>query len=193
MTLCAVAILAAGLSTRLPQKLTATLWGKPLVWWAAETARQAAVGPVYIVTGEEKVAKAAGPLDGVIYNPWRAAGLSTSVKAAIAALIHTERIVFLPGDMPLVKPQTVHTVCKICHRGLAVPTRQGRRGNPVAIAKDAYPQALYIQGDAGLRTLFEKIPTTYIEVDDPGIHIDIDTPQDMAKLNQNPRRTYSHP
>ncbi|MEM1734209.1 MAG: NTP transferase domain-containing protein, partial [Pyrobaculum sp.] len=61
---CVVVILAAGLSSRFPGKLVAELWGRPLVWWAAEAARRSAVGPVYIVVHDRDVARAAGQVAG---------------------------------------------------------------------------------------------------------------------------------
>jgi molybdenum cofactor cytidylyltransferase len=181
---CVVVILAAGLSSRFPGKLVAELWGRPLVWWAAEAARRSAVGPVYIVVHDRDVAKAAGQVAGAIYNPWRLHGLSTSVKAALTALIHVERIVFLPGDMPLVKPDTIKKVCGVDTRGLAVAVYKGVRGNPVALAKDAYAAALKLEGDVGLRALIERVETRYVEVDDPGVHIDVDTPQMLRRLSE---------
>ncbi len=176
---CTAVVLAAGAATRFPGKLMANFRNKPVVKWVVEIAEKA-VGRVYIVVGHnsDEVAKTAGV--PAIYNPWWKWGISTSVKAAIITLINSRRLVFMLGDMPLVKPETVRKICNACETGVVVPTYRGVRGNPVAVARDVYPQALLqLQNDVGMRALFNKIPTTYVEVDDAGILIDIDTPQDI--------------
>lgn len=182
MANCVAVVLAAGASSRFPgNKLLAEFCGKPLVSWAVETAK-AALGETYVVIGHdaERVKKAAGV--PAIYNPWWKLGISTSIKAAIAALIEARCIIFMLGDMPLVKPETVRKLCHHCQKGAVVPTYRGVRGNPVAIARDLYPTALtQLEDDTGMKALFNKIPTRYIEVDDPAIHIDIDTPQDLTQ------------
>jgi len=175
-------VLAAGGSTRFGgDKLLFGYRGKPLVWWAAEALRQAGV-EVYLVTAKREVAQAAGEVNGVIYNPWWRLGLSTSVKAAVTALLDRRCIVWMLGDMPCVKPATVAAVAGRCKGGLVVPTYRGVRGNPVASCRDVYPLALALEGDVGLRALFGRVPVEAVEVEDPGILVDVDTPGDLERL-----------
>jgi molybdenum cofactor cytidylyltransferase len=70
-----------------------------------------------------------------------------------------------------------------CKGGLVVPTYRGARGNPVASCRDTYPLALALEGDVGLRALFGRVPVEVVEVDDPGILVDVDTPGDLERLN----------
>ncbi|MEZ0318593.1 MAG: nucleotidyltransferase family protein [Pyrobaculum sp.] len=183
--MCVGVVLAAGVSTRFPgNKLLAPLRGRPLVWWAVETVREA-LGEVYVVVGHmaEEVRRASGA-DGAVYNPWWALGLSTSVKAAVAAFVDARCLLFMPGDMPLVRPDTVREVAR-CEGGLTVPTYHGVRGNPVALCRQAYATALTeVSGDVGLRVLIGKVPVRYVEVDDPGVLIDVDTPQDLGRIER---------
>ncbi|MFN3804980.1 MAG: NTP transferase domain-containing protein [Pyrobaculum sp.] len=182
MANCVAVVLAAGASTRFPgNKLLAEFRGRPLIRWAVETAR-AAVSEVYVVIGHdaERVKKAADA--PAIHNPWWKLGISTSIKAAIVALIEARCIIFTLGDMPLVRPETVRELCRHCQKGAVVPTYKGVRGNPVAVAKDLYPIALTeLENDIGMRALFNKTPVRYVEVNDPAIHMDIDTPQDLYR------------
>ena len=179
---CVGVVLAAGGSTRFGRgKLLFGYRGRPLVWWAAEALRQADV-EVYLVTARREVAQAAGEVNGVIYNPWWRLGLSTSVKAAVAALLDKRCIVWMLGDMPCVKPATVAAVAGRCKGGLVVPTYRGARGNPVASCRDVYPLALALEGDVGLRALFGRVPVEAVEVEDPGILVDVDTPGDLERL-----------
>jgi len=178
---CVGVVLAAGGSTRFGrEKLLQPYRGRPLVWWAAEALRRGGL-EVYIVASRRDVATAAGRIDGVVYNPWWHLGLSTSVKAAVAALLHAPCIVWMLGDMPCVKPETAAAVAERCRRGVVVPVYRGARGNPVASCRDVYPAALELTGDVGLRALFGRVPLEAVEVEDPGILIDIDTPEDFSK------------
>ncbi|ABP51567.1 MAG: NTP transferase domain-containing protein [Pyrobaculum arsenaticum] len=182
-------VLAAGGSARFgSQKLLSDLAGRPLVWHAAETLRSAGLS-VYVVVNDCRVASAAGAVDGVIYNPWWREGLSTSVKAAVVALHDADCIVWMLGDMPCVKPETVGRLASTCGKGLAVPVYRGRRGNPVASGRDVFPAALGISGDVGLRALLGLVPVSYIEVDDEGVLFDVDTPEDLQKASSCVRRS----
>ena len=87
----AAIVLAAGRSTRMggPNKLTAEINGQPLVRIAAEAALASRARPVIVVTGHqhEAVAAAVGGLPvEIVRNPEFAKGLSTSLKAGIAAV-----------------------------------------------------------------------------------------------------------
>jgi molybdenum cofactor cytidylyltransferase len=125
---CTGVVLAAGNSTRFGgDKLLFRYRGRPLVWWAAEALRLSGL-EVYIVTARREVASAAGKADGIVYNPWWRLGLSTSVKAAVAALLDRRCIVWMLGDMPCVKPSTVSTVAEALQkraRGAYVQRSQG--------------------------------------------------------------------
>ncbi|MEM1572235.1 NTP transferase domain-containing protein [Pyrobaculum sp.] len=182
-------VLAAGGSARFgSQKLLSDLAGRPLVWHAAETLRSAGLS-VYVVVNDCRVASAAGAVDGVIYNPWWREGLSTSVKAAVVTLHDADCIVWMLGDMPCVKPETVARLASTCGKGLAVPVYRGRRGNPVASGRDVFPAALGISGDVGLRALLGLVPVSYVEVDDEGVLFDVDTPEDLQKASSCVRRS----
>lgn len=67
--------------------------------------------------------------------------------------------------------------------GIAVPTWQGHRGNPVAFSRKYLPELLVLNGDQGARRLLQAFPVAEIAVDDPGIRMDIDTPADLTPAN----------
>ena len=190
----AVIVLAAGRSSRMggPNKLLALHQGKPLVRHAVERALAAEAGPVTVVTGHqaEPVEQAlAGLPVRFAHNADYAEGLSTSLKAGIAALPEEAggAIVML-GDMPLVAPAVIRRLAAVFgeHPGAkaVVPTLLGERGNPVLIGRRLFAEIDRLSGDVGARRLIEAAGADLVEtpVDDPGIHRDIDTPEALAKL-----------
>ncbi len=87
------------------------------------------------------------------------------------------------ADMPHVAPATIAAVrdALAAGAGIAAPLHQGRRGNPVGFGA-AYLQALLaLQGDQGARAIVGASVVTELQVDDPGIFHDIDTPSDLDK------------
>ena len=111
-----------------------------------------------------------------------AASLVHALRASLPASLSTTHgwLVAL-ADMPHVAPQTVRALAAALAAGadIAVPITGGRRGNPVAFGALHLPALLALQGDQGARGLLKSCPVTEIEVNDPGIFRDIDTPADL--------------
>jgi molybdenum cofactor cytidylyltransferase len=112
----AAILLAAGQATRFEAgpddtKLAADFKGKPLVVHAAAAALASRADPLIAVTGHaaEKVFSALAGLDFVaVHNPAFAQGLSTSLKAGIAALpLEVRGAVILLADMPFVTAELI--------------------------------------------------------------------------------------
>lgn len=190
----AAIVLAAGQGTRMPHahKLTAPLNGEPLVRRAVLAALASKARPVIVVTGHEgeKVRAALAGLDVVfVENPDFAQGLSTSLKAGIAAVPEdADRAVVLLGDMPKVEPtlidRLVAAIDPAAGRLIAVPVAQGRRGNPVAWSRLLFPALMAIEGDVGARALIADEPGLVVEVpvEGEGAFLDIDTRDDLEAL-----------
>jgi molybdenum cofactor cytidylyltransferase len=85
------------------------------------------------------------------------------------------------GDMPFVRPATIRALTDALGAGanIAAPSSQGRRGNPVAFAKAHLADLLALEGDQGARRILAAQPVVQVEVADPGIFSDIDTPADL--------------
>jgi molybdenum cofactor cytidylyltransferase len=191
----AALVLAAGRGTRMggPNKLLAELAGKPLVRRAAEAAVGSKARPAIVVTGHEgdKVAAALTGLDiRRVHNPDFAEGLSTSLKAGMAALpADTDAVVVMLGDMPDVSPALIDKLAAAIDpaRGalIAVPTRDGRRGNPVAWSRRFFEDLARVEGDTGARHLIGQQNEAVVEVpvEDEGAFLDIDTPEALAQAN----------
>jgi molybdenum cofactor cytidylyltransferase len=196
----AALLLAAGRSTRMggPNKLLEEVHGKAIVRHAAEALAASKASPVIAVTGHEgeRVAKVlAGLAITRVHNPDYAEGLSTSLKAGIAALPpDSDAVVIALGDMPDVTGALIDRLVEAIDpaRGalIAVPTREGRRGNPVIWSRRFLDDLARIDGDTGARHLIAQHNEAVVEVavDDNAAFHDIDTPEALQSARAAPAK-----
>jgi molybdenum cofactor cytidylyltransferase len=190
----AAIVLAAGKSTRMggPNKLLSDVGGRPMVRIAADEALASKVSPVFVVTGHqhEQVRAALKDLPVTfVHNPDFAEGLSTSVKAGIAALPdEIDGAIVCLGDMPQVNAALIDRMLGAFdpEKGalIVVPTADGKRGNPVLWSRRFFPELLALEGDIGARQLIAAYPEAIVEVPVGGgaAFLDIDTPDALAAL-----------
>jgi molybdenum cofactor cytidylyltransferase len=109
-------------------------------------------------------------------------GMGASLACAVAHAQEAAGWVIGLADMPFVQATTFHAVLDALKNGadIAVPVYQGRRGNPAGFSCKYLPDLLSMAGDQGARRLIHSFPVTEVAVDDPGIHADIDTIDDLG-------------
>lgn len=193
----AAIILAAGRGARFgvaQSKLTSFWRGKPIIRHVCETALASSARPAFLVTGHDSVSIAAsveGLLIPQIENVDHAKGLSTSLRAGLDALdSDVSGVLILLGDMPAVAAETLERLIA-AHRAAPaeclaiVPRYQGRRGNPALLRRPLFPSAKGLTGDEGAgRLLAHPAPIEFVDVDDPGVVLDIDVPADLQRLGE---------
>jgi molybdenum cofactor cytidylyltransferase len=71
-------------------------------------------------------------------------------------------------------------------RAIILPTRRGKRGNPVLWSRQFVPEMMVLVGDQGARKLIEEHAdlVAEVEMDNDAVLIDIDTPQALAELRE---------
>lgn len=187
-------VLAAGQSRRMgaENKLLAELGGKPMVRHVAEAVAASKAESMTVVLGHEADTVRAALADlkpSYAYNPDYAEGLSTSLKSGIAALGEdVDGVIVCLGDMPMVSTailnQMIAAFDPVEGRAIVVPTRRGKRGNPVLFAKRFFEEMGRVSGDVGARHLIgnHEDLAVEIEVDDESVLTDIDTPEALAKI-----------
>lgn len=108
-------------------------------------------------------------------------GMGASLAHAISQTGAAPGWVVALADMPYLKPATIRTLLDALRGGadIAAPVYNGRRGNPVAFGRLHLARLLALSGDVGARGLLQAYPVKLVEVDDPGVHLDIDLPQDL--------------
>jgi molybdenum cofactor cytidylyltransferase len=94
------------------------------------------------------------------------------------------------GDMPLVSPAVINRLVdnllgSVTARAV-VPVADGRRANPVVIARSLFGAVASLSGDVGARKLLDEAGDDVIEVMvmDEGVVIDVDTPEALAKARR---------
>ena len=117
-------------------------------------------------------------------------GMGTSIAAGVRASADSAGWLVLPGDMPLVRPATLVAVARaLDHHAVAYAQYGGRRGHPVGFAAELYPELTELSGDEGARRIIARYPAFAVDLDDPGILVDIDTADDLDAL----RRSFADP
>src|SRR6516164_6882142 len=131
-----------------------------------------------------------------IRNPEFADGLSTSLKHGIAALPpDLDGTLVCLGDMPLISGRHLDRLIAAFNplegRAIVVPTRRGKRGNPVLWSKKFFPEMAALAGDVGAKHLIGEHAEAVaeVEMDDDAILVDIDTPEALAALRQKSKST----
>ncbi|WP_019560983.1 nucleotidyltransferase family protein [Caldimonas manganoxidans] len=110
-------------------------------------------------------------------------GMGYSIAAGVRARGDASGWLVMPGDMPLVRPSTLRAVAMaLSAHPVAYAQFQGRRGHPVGFAAELYSELAVLDGDQGARRILARYPAAAVEVDDPGVLVDIDTRADLLSV-----------
>jgi molybdenum cofactor cytidylyltransferase len=196
----AAIILAAGGSKRMGQpKLLLDWHGAPLIRWVALTALNAGCSPVVVVTGAsaERVQHALDGLPlGFTHNPDWQKGQSTSVKLGVNALPeNADAVIVFLGDQPHIPLRVPQKLMQIFREEnpaepILAPAFNGKRSNPVLLARAIFAPLAGLAGDAGARMIFSQYPVRLVPFDDPDLLLDVDLPEDYQRLTEIPAPRY---
>jgi len=183
-------ILAAGEGSRFGQpKQLLDYKGQPYARRVALTALASGLSPVVLVTGAYAIDVQAVVEDLpviIAHNTQWTTGQSSSIRVGLHQLpTETGAAIFLLADQPQVNPPILRALVDHHARNLPpilVPLIRDRRANPALFDRVTFPELNTITGDVGGRAIFPKYPLTYLPWLDESLLIDIDTPEDLAKL-----------
>ncbi|MHB8095209.1 MAG: nucleotidyltransferase family protein [Candidatus Aminicenantales bacterium] len=188
-------VAAAGLSSRMKAfKPMLPLRDSTIIRTAIAGLRAAGVGTVAVVIGhraEELREHLAGPAVDFLYNEEYAT--TDMFRSACIGLSYmkdkSERLFFMPGDVPLFDVRTpALMIAKMEESGspVVIPAYNGRKGHPILVDNRAIPALVAYKGERGLKgaiaALREKAQV--LEVDDRGVIMDADSPEDYRLLLQ---------
>lgn len=180
-------LLAAGSSTRFGGfKLMHPIEGVPMALKSA-MAMKSALGAVLVAVrpGSPCIPTLLGHQGIEIVECARAPeGMGGTLADAVAAISGPARgFVVALADMPFIHPDSIVAVARTLTAGaaLAAPVFRGARGHPVGLASTYRSELLSLGGDAGARSIIARDAARIvtIDVDDPGVVRDIDTPDDL--------------
>ncbi len=142
--------------------------------------------PFVVVTTARLVALAglqAARRDVVVVSDAEARrGVGHSIAAGVAERPLASGWLVLPGDMPMISPHSILAVDEgLAEHPVAFSQYRGRRGHPVGFAAELFSELTALQGDEGARRIVARYPAHAVMVDDPGVLVDIDTPDDLAQ------------
>jgi molybdenum cofactor cytidylyltransferase len=110
-------------------------------------------------------------------------GMGASLACGAAATVDADGWIVALADMPWIAPATIIRVVEALANGaeIVAPSYRGERGHPVGFAKSYGPLLASLTGDEGARAVIaaRQWVVQLVEVDDPGILRDIDTPGDL--------------
>ncbi len=196
----AALILAAGSSRRFgSDKRQARLPSGQTMLEAVIRVHLQVVDTVRVVTREhdafaEAVCRATGAQPVVC--PHAALGMGHSLAAGLEWATHqpnVQAVLVSMADMPAVLPDTLRALLARFHAsgtlvapryvGPSAPGRvPGRWGNPRLLPRAHWSGLLTLTGDQGAGAVLDWSHAEVVDVSDPGILCDADTPQDLAGL-----------
>ena len=115
-------------------------------------------------------------------------GMGDSIAAAVRATRGAAGWMVLPGDLPLVRPESLQAVARalVPPYQVVLPMHAGQRGHPVAFAAGCGDALAALQGTEGAAAIVrEQLAAGRVlrlEIGDPGIVTDIDTVEDLERV-----------
>lgn len=185
-------ILAAGASSRMGRP-------KALLTWRGETFLDrlirllgASCDGVIVVLGEHEamIRQRASRLGEcqVVVNPDPDRGQFSSLRLALNEV--SGAALFIPVDMPSVAADTVAVLVEALREGFEgflLPRYQGRRGHPAACGIQGVRLLLEAPEESNAKAVIASHEplSTAMDLDDPGVVRDVDTPADYAALRES--------
>lgn len=196
-----IAVLAAGESKRFgPQKLLARWQRKPLVSYSLRAAQRACPGGVLLVSGHEAEAieaAANGNADMIARNSEFAGGIGTSIAAAVhACRDDAEALLIALGDQPLVTADHLRAVIAAWDgspHGIVATAYAGTVGPPVLFGRAYFAALAALDGEEGAKSVLLEFRKHVVTLEFRPAAVDVDTPGDLASLDQDDssEQTYS--
>jgi molybdenum cofactor cytidylyltransferase len=187
-------VLAAGGSRRFgsPKQLV-RLRGRPLLHLAVSRAVEVAGHAVTVVLGAHATELAPllrhSPASFVINRDWRE-GIASSIRAGIARVpASCDGVLVTLADQAAVTAQDLMRLVSAWRRqpGYIVAAQyEGTSGVPVIFPRVDFAALSGLRGDQGARLLLQRTAARTVRVALPSAAIDIDTPEDLLRLEDGP-------
>jgi molybdenum cofactor cytidylyltransferase len=188
-------ILAAGESSRMGTDKALLIYrGRTFLEGIIATLNESGISRIVVVLGHhaEDIRRTVN-LRGaeVVVNQNYSQGQTSSLQAGLQALIspELEAILLCLVDHPAASAQTIRELIAGFRKSpstVVIPTYRNQRGHPVLIARALFDELLQLGTEAGANSVIRRHrpQTSLIEVEDPGVLVDVDDPEAYQKLEQ---------
>lgn len=184
-------VLAAGGSSRLgtPKQLL-TFRGETLMRRAAKAALESVCDRVVVVVGNhaQQMRQEINDLPVLVVENenWRS-GISSSIRAGLEQISSPDGVVITLCDQPFMTAAVLNELISThrkTHRAIVASTYGTTRGVPAFFARELFNELASLTKDEGARRIIASHPEKLATVEFPQGAIDIDTPEDHARLIQ---------
>lgn len=187
-----IIILAAGSSSRLGQaKQLLKFKEKTLLEISLHAAHGSMADQMVLVLGanlnqiQQEINLA--PYEVVINNDWNS-GMASSIQTGLRHLLHQQKfdaVILMISDQPFIEPNTINSLINKylnSKKGIITSTYQDTFGVPVLFDQKYFNELLELKSKEGAKKIIYKHLDDIEKVDFPKGAVDIDTPEDYAKL-----------
>lgn len=187
-------ILAAGRSSRMGRPkalLSVNVSDNTFVAHLIQTAREAGLAPVFVIgsRNHQALADEVGRFGATLLtneDPDRGQLSSIQTGLAAAEAVGASGIMVMPVDVPLLTVSVLRDVVAATGEAgvsIARATYRGRHGHPVLFTSAVFDELRTADPDVGARAVVRADPRRVrdVEVDQPGVTLDIDTPDDYRR------------
>jgi molybdenum cofactor cytidylyltransferase len=115
----------------------------------------------------------------VVHNENFNQGMFTSIQTGCKE-VNDPTFFITPGDCPLVKKKTVQLISE--HKGnVVIPSFNYKGGHPIKLSSEVKQKIIETNPESNLRVVLGGYEKQYVNVDDPGVIMDVDTLEDYQK------------
>ena len=170
--------------------------GVPMIAQTAQTLKSAGVESLFVVVGkrgEEVISALEGYSARFLWNnAFEETEMFASLQIGLVAIRDIagfDAAFLLPGDMPAVEPEVLRALMRKMEASdydVVFPSTGERRLHPPLIRERLFDPLIRYSGEDGLRGAFRSIDAKigYVITNDEGCSIDVDTPEDYARVQQ---------
>ena len=136
-----------------------------------------------------------GPRLRIVHNADFERGQLSSLKCAIGATsADVDGVLVHLADHPLVQGATFRALAEkyeVTRAPILIARHRGQRGHPALFAKGVFSELLAAPDSEGARFVVNADPArvVYVDVEDPGVTLDLDTPEDLRRAGLAPPPT----
>lgn len=180
-------ILAAGASTRMGRpKALLDFNGRSALALVLEAVRELDE-PVVVLGHDAESLRPHVTRGRAVTNAGWARGQTSSLKAGLRAAPGAEAYLMHPVDTPLIWPSDVRALVESRRSDpkagrVWIPSHRMRRGHPVLFDASVVAGLLALDDESPARGVLEAAGIVHVETESPYVLMDMDTPDDYARL-----------